>query len=83
MHHLCVGTMHSMRNCLHGLFVGSLETQKYTLGEKLGLWRGKFSSGVTPLLGEVTMVTRRGAWLTFVVQLQHGESDRRQDPAGD
>jgi pimeloyl-ACP methyl ester carboxylesterase len=54
MHRLGVGTMHTMTNYLQGLFLGSLQTREYTLGEKLGLWRGKFSAGVSPLLNEVT-----------------------------
>jgi pimeloyl-ACP methyl ester carboxylesterase len=53
MHRLGVGTMHTMTNYLQGLFLGSLQTREYTLGEKVGLWRGKFSAGVSPLLGEV------------------------------
>jgi len=54
MHRLGLGTMHTMTNYLQGLFVGSLQTRDYTLDEKLGLWRGKFAAGVTPLLEEVT-----------------------------
>ena len=53
MHRLGVGTMHTMTNYLQGLFIGSLQTREYTLGEKIGLWRGKFSAGVSPLLGEI------------------------------
>jgi pimeloyl-ACP methyl ester carboxylesterase len=54
MHRLGVGTMHTMTNYMQGLFLGSLQTREYTLREKLGLWRGKFSAGVSPLLNEVT-----------------------------
>jgi pimeloyl-ACP methyl ester carboxylesterase len=54
MHRLGIGTMRTMTNYLQGLFLGSLQTREYTLGEKLGLWRGKFSAGVSPLLNEVT-----------------------------
>jgi pimeloyl-ACP methyl ester carboxylesterase len=54
MHRLGIGTMHTMTNYLQGLFLGSLQTREYTLGEKLGLWRGKFSAGVSPLLDEIT-----------------------------
>ena len=54
MHRLGVGTMHTMTNYLQGLLLGSLQTREYTLGEKVGLWRGKFSAGVSPLLAEVT-----------------------------
>jgi pimeloyl-ACP methyl ester carboxylesterase len=54
MHRLGVGTMRTMTNYLQGLFLASFQTREYTLGEKIGLWRGKFSAGVSPLLGEVT-----------------------------
>ena len=54
MHRLGIGTMHTMTNYLQGLFLGSLQTREYTLVEKLGLWRGKFSAGVSPLLQEIT-----------------------------
>jgi pimeloyl-ACP methyl ester carboxylesterase len=53
MHRLGVGTMHTMTNYLQGIFIGSLQTPEYTLGEKIRLWRGKFSAGVSPLLGEI------------------------------
>ena len=53
MHRLGVGTLHTMKNYLQGLFIGSLQTREYTLGEKIQLWRGKFSAGVSPLLGEI------------------------------
>jgi hypothetical protein len=54
MHRLGIGTMHTMTNYLRGLFLGSLQTREYTLSEKLRLWRGKFSAGVSLLLDEVT-----------------------------
>ena len=53
MHRLGVGTMHTMTNYLQGLVINSLQTREYTLGEKIRLWRGKFSAGVSPLLGEI------------------------------
>jgi pimeloyl-ACP methyl ester carboxylesterase len=54
MHRLGIGTMHTMTNYLQGLFLGSLQTREYTLSEKFGLWRGKFTASVSPLLDEVT-----------------------------
>jgi pimeloyl-ACP methyl ester carboxylesterase len=54
MHRLGVGTMHTMTNYLQGLFLASFQTREYTIGEKVGLWRGKFAAGVSPLLGEIT-----------------------------
>jgi pimeloyl-ACP methyl ester carboxylesterase len=77
MHRLGVGTMHTMTNYLQGLFVGSLQTREYTLGEKVGLWRGKFSAGVTPLLDEVTTtdLARTLPSVDLPVYLFHGSYD--------
>ena len=53
MHRLGVGTMHKMTDFMQGTFLGSLQSREYTLGEKVGLWRGKFSAGVSALWSEV------------------------------
>src|SRR4029077_13994449 len=52
MHRLGVGTMHGMTDVMRGLFVGSMQAREYTLGEKVNLWRGKFSAGVSALWSE-------------------------------
>jgi pimeloyl-ACP methyl ester carboxylesterase len=43
MHELGVGTTHDMRSVITGVFLPSWLFREYTLGEKLALWRGKFS----------------------------------------
>jgi pimeloyl-ACP methyl ester carboxylesterase len=53
MHQLGVGTMHEMTDVLGGIVVPSLQAREYTLGEKVNLWRGKVSSGVSALWDEV------------------------------
>ena len=47
MHRSGVGTMHTMTSVMQGLFLASLQTREYTLGEKVGLWRGKLAAGVS------------------------------------
>jgi pimeloyl-ACP methyl ester carboxylesterase len=44
MHGLGVGTTRDMRSVITGVFLSSWLCPEYTLGEKLAIWRGKFSS---------------------------------------
>ncbi len=44
MHSLGTGTTHAMRSVITGIFLPSWQAPEYTLGEKIGLWRGKFAS---------------------------------------
>jgi pimeloyl-ACP methyl ester carboxylesterase len=44
MHGLGVGTTREMRSVITGVFLASWLCREYTLGEKLAIWRGKFSS---------------------------------------
>jgi len=53
MHSLGVGTMHDMRSVPTGVFWPSLRSRCYTPGEKIKLWRGKLSGGVSALWGEM------------------------------
>ena len=45
MHSLGVGTTHDMTSIVTGLLLRSLQNREYTLGEKIGMWRGKILSG--------------------------------------
>jgi pimeloyl-ACP methyl ester carboxylesterase len=49
MHGLGIGTTHDMNSVITGLFFPSLQSRDYTLTEKVDLWRGKASSGVSSL----------------------------------
>ena len=53
MHGLGVGTMHNMSSVVSGIFLPSLQSREYTLGEKVKLWRGKFGAGVSSLWSEM------------------------------
>jgi pimeloyl-ACP methyl ester carboxylesterase len=53
MHRLGVGTTHDMKSVLSGVIWPSLRSPQYTLSEKTRMWRGKLSSGVSPLWDEM------------------------------
>jgi pimeloyl-ACP methyl ester carboxylesterase len=56
MHRLGVGTTHDMTSVLRGIVWPSLMSRHYTLGEKIGLWRGKFASGVSALWDDMLAI---------------------------
>ncbi len=56
MHRLGVGTTRQMRSVITGLFLPSLRSRAYTPAEKVKLWRGKFSTGVSALWDEMMAV---------------------------
>ena len=41
MHSLGIGTTHDMKSVVTGIFLPSLQSREYTVGEKINLWRGK------------------------------------------
>jgi pimeloyl-ACP methyl ester carboxylesterase len=47
MHRLGVGTTHDMKSIITGIFFPSLTFREYTFTEKLNMWRGKVSNGVS------------------------------------
>lgn len=53
MHRAGVGTMRAMGSVAEGLFLASLQNRELTLGEKIGLWRGKASTGVSSMWKEM------------------------------
>lgn len=77
MHSLGVGTTHDMRSVLSGLFWPSLRSPLYTPGEKIKIWRGKFSSGVSALWDEmlITDLADRVTELALPSYFFHGIYD--------
>ena len=77
MHSLGIGTMHNMKSVVSGIFLPSLQSREYTLGEKLRLWRGKFGSGVSSLWHEMTTTDLNAQLteLTIPVYFFHGSYD--------
>ncbi len=44
MHKIGVGTTHTMKSVVSGIFIPSLQNRDYTLLEKINIWRGKITS---------------------------------------
>lgn len=57
MHSLGIGTTHDMKSVINGIFLPSLKCREYTLTEKINMWRGKSSSGISTLWSD--MITTR------------------------
>jgi pimeloyl-ACP methyl ester carboxylesterase len=77
MHSLGVGTTHDMRSVATGVFWPSLRSRHYTPGEKIKLWRGKLSCGVSALWDEMlsTDLTDVVTELALPVYFFHGIYD--------
>jgi pimeloyl-ACP methyl ester carboxylesterase len=77
MHSLGAGTTHDMTSVLGGIFWPSLRSTHYTPGEKVRLWRGKLSSGVSALWDEMLAIDLAGrvAELALPAYFFHGVYD--------
>jgi len=77
MHRLGIGTTHDMKSVLSGIFWPSLRSPQYTLGEKIKMWRGKLSYGVSVLWDEMlaTDLAERVTELTLPTYFFHGIYD--------
>ncbi len=56
MHMLGIGTTREMKSVEGGIFLPVMESGIYTLGEKIGLWRGKWSAHTTRLWNQLLSV---------------------------
>jgi len=54
MHSLGIGTMRDMKSVVTGIVLESFQSKDYTMREKIDLWRGKSSSGISSLWDEMT-----------------------------
>ena len=76
MHDLGIGTTHDMRSMVTGLLLRSFENREYTLGEKIGMWRGKIFSGSRLWNTELaTDLTKKVTRLEVPVYFFHGAYD--------
>ena len=76
MHGLGVGTTHDMKLIVTGLLLRSLLNREYTLGEKIGMWRGKiFSSSLLWNTQLSTDLTKKVTRLAVPVYFFHGVYD--------
>ncbi len=53
MHSLGIGTTHLMKSVVSGIFMPVMLSPAYTLGEKINLWRGKWSANSTNMWNEI------------------------------
>lgn len=76
MHDLGIGTTHDMRSIVTGLLLESFRSPEYTLGEKVGMWRGKIFSGSRLWNTELaTDLTKEVTRLEIPVYFLHGAYD--------
>ncbi|MDO8848465.1 MAG: alpha/beta hydrolase [Coriobacteriia bacterium] len=76
MHELGIGTIHDMRSIVTGLLLESFRSPEYTLGEKVGMWRGKIFSGSRLWNTELaTDLTKKVTRLEIPVYFLHGAYD--------
>jgi pimeloyl-ACP methyl ester carboxylesterase len=76
MHSLGVGTTHDMKSIVTGLLLRSLKNREYTLGEKIGMWRGKIFSGSRLWNTQLaTDLTKKVTRLEIPVYFLHGVYD--------
>jgi pimeloyl-ACP methyl ester carboxylesterase len=76
MHELGVGTTRDMKSVISGVFLASWLCSEYTLGEKIAIWRGKFS-GDKALWDKMmtTDLTKLVPRLDLPVYFFHGKYD--------
>ncbi len=77
MHSLGIGTTHDMKSVVAGIFLRSLQSRQYTVGEKINLWRGKAASGVSCLWDTMlaTDLSKQLPALDLPVYFLHGIYD--------
>jgi pimeloyl-ACP methyl ester carboxylesterase len=59
MHTLGVGTTQDMRSVISGMFLPTWLSREYTLGEKINIWRGKWSANSVKLWNQVLLTDVR------------------------
>ena len=77
MHRLGVGTTRDIESVVRGIVLPSLKSPHYTLPEKVNIWRGKFSSRVSPLWDEMltTNLAQNLTELALPTYFLHGVYD--------
>lgn len=76
MHSLGIGTTHEMGSIVTGLLLPSFQNREYTLGEKVGMWRGKIFSGSQLWNAQLsTDLTKKVTRLEIPVYFLHGVYD--------
>jgi pimeloyl-ACP methyl ester carboxylesterase len=77
MHSLGIGTTHAMTSVVSGIFMPIMLSRVYTLGEKINIWRGKWSAASTNMWNDLlaTDVTTKVPKLDIPVYFMSGIYD--------
>lgn len=77
MHKSGIGTTHDMKSVVSGVFMPVNLNREYTLGEKINLWRGKWSAHSTNLWNKMMEadLTKKVTKLDIPVYFLHGIFD--------
>jgi pimeloyl-ACP methyl ester carboxylesterase len=77
MHDLGIGTMHHMKSVVTGIFIPSLFFKEYSLREKINLWKGKASSGISIIWDEMSThdLAKENTMFKIPVYFLHGVYD--------
>ncbi|MHB0998553.1 MAG: alpha/beta fold hydrolase [Armatimonadota bacterium] len=77
MHRLGIGTMCNMKSVVSGIFVPVMLNREYTLGEKINIWRGKWSVSSSNMWNQMlsTDVTIQVPKLEIPAYFFHGSYD--------
>ena len=77
MHRSGVGTMHSMRSVLTGLFIPSLFFREYSFADKIKLWKAKAKSGLSVISNEIlsTDLSEKITRIDVPLYIFHGSMD--------
>ena len=77
MHSLGIGTTRDINSVVTGIVLPSLKSPQYTLREKVKMWRGKFSYGVSALWNEMvaTNLAESLTELALPIYFLHGVYD--------
>jgi pimeloyl-ACP methyl ester carboxylesterase len=77
MHSLGIGTTHNMTSVVSGIFMPIMLSRAYTLGEKINIWRGKWSAASTNMWNDIlaTDLTAKVPKLDIPVYFMSGVYD--------
>ncbi len=77
MHKVGIGTMHTMKSVITGLFLPTFINREYTFPEKIAIWRGKWSVYSKTMWNQIlgTDLTTRVTKLDIPVYFFHGIYD--------
>lgn len=77
MHDLGIGTMRKMKSVITGIFIPSLLFDEYNLTDKINLWKGKLSSGISIIWNDISShdLSKESKTFQIPVYFLHGIYD--------